>query len=366
MHSACALYLVQKPFSGKVPVFGDKEEVKVLCRGAGELGWKAVRWDGKQKLWGTMEIGNIPKLLSSGKWHPVGIQRHWYGCLSRLAEDASLAETSARREKREDKTAVVNDNLERERIEALEERKRREAAQEQRDKLKSMVTATAHEVAQTRKLGLDDGVVDYALSQCVFGPVAGTSAHARVLLWIKFQMTEAKNRAYEDTGARWMTPEDIAPYYAAARDACVKRLNEAARRGDPDFDSGKSSFRKATTNSTTKRQRVGEVDTGGTKVYLHSNTKIQKDAIVSKNTVEHAPSFHNYRAVCNTCGGLVVAQFCECVCGSHWTPCHACQSFVALHQLCKFGHPVKYPSHSASLFTSSQEEVCSGSDSTYR
>lgn len=345
MHTSCKQYLTKRPFQGRVPVFEDKAKVKEMCRGPGEMGWKAVHWDGKLKLWGTMNMASVPKLLASGKWEPVGIQRHWYGCLSHMAKAKSVVEESDNAEKRERSTAAVKDKSvqdERERISALEERKRRFAAQEERNKVKSMLDPSDEEIKEVAGLGFDDGVSAFALRlEAAFGPVAGMSPEGRVLRWLGFKLSEARAKAYSDTGAKWMTPDDLAPYYHAARDSWVRQLNAAAKRGDGKFDDPLTS--KRTSKGALKRGRYDDPDTGGV---ADTSRRSEVDCVVagevSKETVKVQPSCANYGAYCATCGGMISAQFRECMCGADWVPCHGCSAFVARHQKCKFDHPAAH------------------------
>ena len=135
MNTVCEQFLMKGPFKGSVPVFKDKDDVKDLCRGEGPMGWKSVKWDAENKLWGTMEVGNIPRLLASGKWRPLGIQESWYGCLAQMAKAKSYFQAKVKTEKQEGKLAATAEQNEKERGAALEERKRREAEQQERTKL---------------------------------------------------------------------------------------------------------------------------------------------------------------------------------------------------------------------------------------
>lgn len=354
MHSACEQYLAKRPFQGKVRVFQDKAKVKELCRGPGEMGWKSVRWDGENKLWGTMEMASVPKLLSSGKWEPAGIQRHWYGYLSQMAKAKSFIQDKVKTENQE-KMAVINDQNEKERIAALQERKRRQDEQDERNKIKSMLDPTDEEIKKVADLGFDEGVPAYALRlDTAFGTVAGMSPEGRVLRWFGFKTTEARVNAYSDTGAKWMTPDDLAPYYAAAKDRWVKALNEAARRGHSAFDDHLASKRTKTKYAGNKRKIYDDVDTGETTERAKSaeaDTFAAHDA--KKHAVEVVPSCANYGAYCNTCHGIISPQFLECLCTPGWVSCHACGTFVAQHQQCCFGHEVRYPVESEPLFRGS-------------
>ena len=194
MQNACEQFLCKKPFYGKVPVFKDKVEVKELCRGPGANGWRDVRWDVQHKTWVT-HMANIPKLLSSGKWEPVGIQRQWYSCLSQMAKARSYFEDGVKSEKQETKLAVITEQNEKERVAALHARRRREEAQEEHRKLKSMSSATEDEIQKMRDLGFDEGVAAYALRLgTTFGPVSGMSPEERVLLWFSFSSRRRGSR----------------------------------------------------------------------------------------------------------------------------------------------------------------------------
>jgi hypothetical protein len=342
MQLACELYLDKKPFQGKVPDFKHKTEVKELCRGPGPMGWKAVHWDATNKLWGTMNIENVPKLLCSGKWEPVGIQQQWYGCLLQMAKEKSNAKDKAKTQKQESKMAAISDQNEKERIEALEQRKKREAEQQERNKLKSMRDSTEDELKRVHELGFDLGVPEYALRlEAAFGPIAGMSPCGRVLRWLGFKMTAARFKAYSETGAAWMAPDDLLPYYDAARRSWVQKLNEAAKRGTNDFDDPSPS--KRSSKSAVKRARYEDVDTGDA---IDKTTRVKVDTLAArtsnKETVNVQPSFANYKAFCTSCYGTISAQFRECMCSSDWVPCYGCCMFVASHQKCQFGHTVQY------------------------
>jgi hypothetical protein len=302
-------------------------------------------------------MGSVPKLLSSGKWEPLGIQRHWYGCLSQMAKAKSSTVDKVKTEKQESRIAVINDQNEKERIAALEERKRRQAAQEEQNKVKSMLHPTEEEIKRVAELGFDAGVPAYALRlETAFGTVAGMSPEGRVLRWFGFKLTEARVNAYSDTGATWMTPDDLAPYYAAATDRWVKALNGAARRGHSAFDDRLASKRTKKKDAVNKRKSYDDVDTGETTEKAKSAEKADTfaaHAAKKKHAVEVVPSCANYGAYCNTCHGIISAQFLECLCTAGWVSCHSCGTFVAHHQQCCFGHEVQYPVESEPLFRGS-------------
>jgi hypothetical protein len=352
MKTAVESYLSKKPYNGKVPNFEDKDAVKEMCRSTGETGWKAVRWDGDKKLWGTMEISCVPKLLASGKWEPVGIQRHWYAYLSQTAKAKSFF-AEVKQEKQESKSAAITEQIEKERAAALEERKRKEAAQEEQRKLKAMVAATDEELAKEQELGFEDGVAKYALRlETTFGPTAGMSSVGRVLRWFQFKMTEARVKAYEETNARWMTADELEPYYMSSRNYWVKAINEAAKRGDINFDDHSNS-KRSTTTTRKKRSHEGDPDMGA----AVDSTKLADMAIethtevpFSKEPTKVTPSSTNYGGYCGTCHGTVCCQFPECLCSPHWVPCHGCKMLVALHQPCLFSHEVEYPAQCEPLF----------------
>ena len=346
MQNACEQFLCKKPFYGKVPVFKDKVEVKELCSGPGANGWRDVRWDPQHKTWGTMHMANIPKLLSSGKWEPVGIQRQWYGCLSQMAKARSYFEDGVKSEKQETKLAVITEQNEKERVAALHARREREETQEEHRKLKSMASVTDDEIQKMGDLGFDKGVAAYALLLgTTFGPVSGMSPEGRVLRWFSFKLTEARVKAYADTGSLWLTPEDIAPYYASARDWWVKELNNAARRGDKSFHDTRVTKSAHYRGAASKRRSYDHVDTGHAAAKHNSREEHARRAskAVRSEPVKLVPSSAAYHARCSTCQGTINSQFRECICCPRWVPCHQCRSFVAPHQHCRYGHAVEYP-----------------------
>ena len=350
MNTVCEQFLMKGPFKGSVPVFKDKDDVKDLCRGEGPMGWKSVKWDAENKLWGTMEVGNIPRLLASGKWRPLGIQESWYGCLAQMAKAKSYFQAKVKTEKQEGKLAATAEQNEKERVAALEERKRREAEQQERTKLKSMVDSTDEEIQKVAEMGVDDGVAEYVLRmEKAFGPVAGMSPCGRILRWFGIKMTEARVNAYSETGASWIPADELAPYYASAQGRWVKALNEAAKRGDDSFDDAGATKR---TKRRKKRKTYTDPETGADVTDTTTNqneVSTFKATTVNKATVDDAPSYANYGAYCNVCVGTVNAQFPECMCGPLWVPCHECGTFVARHQLCPYGHAVEYPAECAPL-----------------
>jgi hypothetical protein len=347
MQACCEQYLSKKPFQGKVPVFEHKDEVKSLCKGEGPMGWKAARWDAENKLWGTTAIENIPRLLASNKWFPIGVQPAWYGYLSQTAKAKSFFKT----EKHEEKLAVISDQNEKERVAALEARKKRQAAEEQRNKLKAMMASTDEEIEKMAKMGFADGVPEYALRlETTFGPMAGLSPCGRVLRWIGFKLTEARVKAYYDTGAHWLSPEELEPYYRSAEARWVKALNDAAKRGDNQFDDFLA--KKRSNTGSIKRKTYDDPETGAvadTTHHMEVDTAVIEN--VKKPPAKVTPSSANYGAYCNTCSGSISNQFPDCYCsGPVWSPCHDCKMYVARHQPCAFGHKVEYTSEYKPLF----------------
>eukprot|EP00966_Prymnesium_polylepis_P085698 1984217-Prymnesium_polylepis.2 len=286
-----------------------------------------------------------------------------------MATAKSFVSHQVNTEKLEDKMAIINeqgdqgdqddrdDQNEKERIAALQERKRREAAHEERNRIKSMLQSTDEEIKKVAELGFEECVPSYALRlEAAFGPVAGMSSHGRVLRWFGFKMTEARVGAYSDTGAKRMTPKELAPYYAAAKDRWVKSVNEAARRGDKAFDdplSASKRTKKPTADTKRRRSYDEDVDMGATK---ETTDMAEVGTFVvqagKKDHVKATPSLTDYGAYCRTCQGTIRPQFPECLCTSLWVPCHSCGTFVALHQKCVFGHEVAYPVKSEALFGS--------------
>jgi hypothetical protein len=350
MHTCCEKYLSKRPFQGKVPVFEHKEEVKELCKGEGPMGWKAARWDADNKLWGTTEVANIPRLLASGKWHPVGIQSHWYGCLSQMAKAMGYFKQQVKTEKHEEKLAAINEQNEKERVVALEARKKRQAEEEERNKLKAMIASTDKEIQKMAAMGFDDAVPNYALRlETTFGPVAGMSPCGRVLRWMGFKMVEARMKAYQETGAQWLTPEELQPYYDSAQAWWVKALNEAAKRGDNVFDDPLAS--KRTTTGSIKRKTYEDPETGTAADNTHHmEVDTAVTHVVKKPSAKITPSAANFGAYCNTCHGTISNQFAECMCSTGWVPCYDCQMYVAPHQPCAFGHSVEYKTDSKPFF----------------
>ena len=206
------------------------------------------------------------------------------------------------------------------------------------------------------ELGFDQGVETYALRlESTFGPLEGMSAHGRVLRWFNFKMTAARVDAYSSTGARWMTPEDLAPYYAAARDKWVKRLNEAAKRGDDNFDHI-CAFKSKRKLSVGSGGKCDHVDTGECTSNPVSITTYK--AIANAVTVI-VPSCANYSGYCFACRGSVNCQFLECMCGTGWVPCHGCGIFVSARQRCLRGHDVIYPLEAKPIFMMQEDKQAS-------
>lgn len=335
IQNAVEKFLSEKPYFGKSD-YRDKDLVKMLSHGEGETGWKAVRWNTSAKLWGTTEMASIPRLLASGKWAPIGILPEWYPALSQAAKAKSFFTSKVKTEKQ---MAAKNEENEQELRDALEQRKLRETARAADVKFKSMVSATDAEIARATELGFDEGVGEYAISmEVTFGPVSGMSSIGRVLRWFDLKLSEARAEAYLKTGASWMTPKDLEPYYAAARDRWVKRLNSAAKQGDRTFDGPK-------VKRTTKRERYEDV-------YIALDTPDVASAVTTPKLgyVKDTPSCALYVSYCSSCSGTVNSQFRECFCSSSWVSCHGCQMWVARHQPCRFKHAVEYPAEADQLF----------------
>jgi hypothetical protein len=362
MKNACEQYLSKTPYYGKVRAFEDKAHVKELCRGPGSSGWKSIRWESKLKLWGTTYMNNIPKLLSSGKWEPVGIRRNWYTYLSQIVSTKCVSKENEIFEMKASKAETINQLNEQERIAALEERRKRDARKETNDKLNSMVASTKQEIARFDELGFNTEVADYAISLSTFGPLGCMSTHGRVLRWFNFKIKHATADAYYQTGSKWMTADELVPYHKISKDYWVSKLNQAAQKGLKEFDEHISSKQKQKQVASTKRKRHDHTHTyKHTNETLYSYSEINTSDAVKQNT--HAftdttqkwqPTFTGY---CATCCGNISFQFPECVCTAAWTPCYSCNVFVARHQPCKLGHKVDYPPSKASWLSDGVKSV---------
>ena len=334
---------------GIVKVFSNKDAVKELCKGPGEMGGKMIVWDGETKMWGTKFLPNVSRLIASGMWQPKGIPVEWNGVLSQMCKAKSFFDDETKRVKQESKSKETSQKLDAERQAALEERKRRDQEQQQRNKLKAMLEPTEKEMASIADLGVTSDAVAFAMRlEATFGPVAGMSPEGRVLRWMGFKFTEARVKAYSELGARWLTEEDLFPYYMSTSQYWANALNEAAKRNDTLFDEHYPGKKTGASRKKNKRD-YKDVYSGD------AATPMQIDAprsatFNSKPISNHTPSSAGYVSVCETCQGVINCQFPECLCTQSWLPCHGCGSFVALHQKCRYGHDVDYPPPEARLF----------------
>lgn len=352
-------YLKSAPYMGNLKVFSlqNKDTVKELAKGPGDNGWKMAVYNSTTKQWGTRLLSNIPRLIKSGLWEPVGVQNEAYSMLCQSAMAKHYFKNEEKQQKINVKVAAATEKDEAERAAAIEERKRRKLEQEASEALKAMLPATQDEIAKVASLGVTQDAVNFSTSlHLVFGPLAGMSAEGRVLRWMGFKRTAARVKAYEETGSKWLSEQDLVPYYSSSNSYWANALNKASRERKSMFDD-KLASRRATKDKS-KRMSEDPHDRESLDVLNESNppalskqdTSLGSNTPTAKPKPTTLPSIINYRTRCQTCKQLVTAQFTECMCTNSWVPCYSCTTFVAMHQKCVYEHEVEYMAQS-SFFT---------------
>lgn len=352
-------YLKSTPYMGTLKVFTvqNKDTVKELARGPGDNGWKMAVFNSSTKQWGTRLLSNIPRLIKSGLWEPVGVQDEAYSLLCQSAMAKHYFKSDEKQQKVDIKVTAATEKYEAERAAAIEARKRRKLEQEASEALKAMLPATQDEVDKVASLGVTQDAINFSTSlHLVFGPLAGMSAEGRVLRWIMFKRTAARVKAYEETGSKWLSEEDLIPYYLSSNSYWANALNRAARERNSMFDDKLAARRtkkdkgKRVSEDPHDRESLDAVNKSSSSALIKQETPFASNTPTTKPKPTTLPSIINYKTRCHTCKQLVTAQFTECMCTNSWVPCYSCTTFVAMHQKCVYEHEVEYMAQS-SFFT---------------
>jgi len=350
--AACASYIEHAPYMGDVK-FKDKDRVKELCKGPGDHGWRMTVYDKDTKLWGSKYLPCVPTLIASGLWMPKGIRREWLGVLSQMAKAKSFFDEDTKRLKQEASVKETQDELEAQRRTALLEKRNNERKLREQNKLSSMVPPTDAEIAAFEHMGFQASCVAFSIKHAeTFGPMEGMSPEGRILRWVSIRAREARAAAFRETRAKWLTEDELSPYYHASQLECVRRLNMASDGLTDDFDtnkrprgSGKRRIHKAQRRQQLTERGVdigGDVASRGDEATTERPPTNRDDPSTPRRPLDASRGTSAYFAVCSVCQGMICAQFAECICTNGWVPCHECHSFVASHQPCRYDHNVCY------------------------